>query len=123
MSAEKFAVTNGGAALIADANDPNTTPPPEERIFTLPHPAGGIAGLWFAAEGGGAPDIEVWAKLTPSRWFAISLAAFGGGTTFTVPVDAVMPIIVGVFVADAPLFVRILNPNGATAVRVGTSLS
>ena len=121
MSAAKHTVANGGAALGVDP-DPNVTPPKEDRIFTIAKAPAGAQGIWLAAEGGN-PDCELWCKVTANKWLPMSLASFGGGTTISLAANAVRPMISGFVITDAPCFVRVTVPNGATAIHVGTSIN
>ena len=121
MSAAKHTVANGGAVLGVDP-DPNVTPPKPDRIFTIPKAPAGVQGIWLGAEGGN-PDLQLWFKVTANKWLPLTLASFGGGATISLSADAVQPLILGFMIADAPCFVRVTVPNGATAVHVGTSIN
>jgi hypothetical protein len=119
MSAARHTISNGGAVLNVDSA-PNTIAPPPERIFTIPKSPTGIQGIWLGAENG-TPDCELWCKVTPNKWLALSTASFGGGTTFSLSSDAAIPLTIGLAIVDVPCFVRVMVPNGATAIHVGTS--
>ena len=114
MSAAKHSILNGGSALAADA-DPNATPPSGERLFSLPRPSVGNVGIWWAAEGG-APDFEIWAKLT-TKWFSLSA---GGTTTFAGVSGSYVAQAVNMVPPGAALFFRVTNAHGATALHFGT---
>lgn len=118
MSASQHTVSNGGAALVVDA-DPNATAPSEARIFMLRKSPVGAGGWWHAAEGGG-PSFELWAKLTPKRWFKVA-AAPAGATVFA-SVANVATLVEGGIV-ETPLFVRVTIAGGATALHVGSMRS
>jgi len=122
MSAAKFSITNHGAVLAPDVNDPNTTPPPKERIFVIPRPPSVAPGIWLAAEGD-TPTIELWAQLTPRRWFRLAMWSFGGAQTFELLADGAFICQPGDIVADVPLFVRITTPSNATAIHIGMTTS
>lgn len=114
-------------ALIVIANpvadpDPNVTQPDGDRIVLLPQPMAITNVVWIAALGG-IPDVELWfAPLgdSPLTWVRLNIA---GTSTFPITPagDALLLPFPGAMPSGVPLFLRVVNVNGATRVLAGVT--
>lgn len=108
--------------LASLAADPNVTAPPDGVQMDLPRNPTGSDGLWIACRGG-APTIELWAKVDKDTWLPISSTFGGGPGSFTPSADALDVFPVSAVPMASELYLRVTAINGCTRIDIGTLFS
>lgn len=133
MATPALTYGDGISPLLADP-DPNTTPPPENRIFVLWNPGSpgrdgfpyvGAAPYIQSSGSAGPVDVEVWNELkfgANKKWVRNTQL----GTSGVVTLDADGTNLLSFsgapfspFVFGVRTFVRIVTPNGVKGIAVG----
>ena len=113
MNLAHVTIGDGVAVIAAPDPDPSVTPPPADRVTTLPSSAGRGAPLcWVGAEGGG-PTVELWYSPLSGVWLRWNNAVL------VVPAKQMVPVPTAQVPTDMPMFLRITIVNGATRVTLG----
>lgn len=112
MSATRWTLAdNHGVALPLD-NNPNTTAPPAERVFSIPALQSGTDSVWLRAEGGTC-SVELWMQDEQGLWWLCSAASALAAGVVTPRAALTVPFV-------APLFARVTAVAGATRIVAGT---